>query len=83
VPSKGSSVHLRARWATGQWPHRPHRRLEEESVRLAAVAAIRHRHTNYDELLMESADRVWARAEVREQIDKILSAWGPPEPEGT
>jgi hypothetical protein len=32
---------------------------------------------------MESADRVWARAEVREQIDKILSAWGPPEPEGT
>ncbi|MGD1101551.1 MAG: DUF2293 domain-containing protein [Terriglobia bacterium] len=57
------------------------RRLEEESVRLAVIASIRHRHTHYDEILMESADRAWARAQVRDEIDEILRAWGPPEPE--
>jgi hypothetical protein len=56
------------------------RRLEQESVRLAVVASIRHRHTRYDEILMESADRAGARAQVREEIDEILRAWAPPEP---
>jgi hypothetical protein len=56
------------------------RRLEEESVRLAVIARIRHRHTRYDEILMESADRPWARAQVRGEIDEILRAWAPPEP---
>jgi len=55
------------------------RRLEEESVRLAVIASIRHRHTRYDEILMESADRPWARAQVRDEINEILRAWGPPE----
>ena len=31
------------------------RRLEDESVRLAVIASIRHRHTNYDEILMRTA----------------------------
>jgi hypothetical protein len=53
------------------------RRLQEESVRLAVVASVRHRHTNYDELLMDSADRTWARAQVRDAIDEFLRAWGP------
>ncbi|MGD0225073.1 MAG: DUF2293 domain-containing protein [Terriglobia bacterium] len=52
------------------------RRLEEESVRLAVIASVRHRHTRYDEILMESADRAWARAQVRGDINEILSAWG-------
>jgi hypothetical protein len=58
------------------------RRLEEESVRLADIASIRHRHTRYDEILMESADRAWARAQVRDEINEILRAWSPPELEG-
>jgi hypothetical protein len=58
------------------------RRLEEESVRLAVVASIRHRHTNYDEILMESADRAGSRAQVRDEINEILRAWEPPELEG-
>jgi hypothetical protein len=53
------------------------RRLEEESVRLAVIASVRHRHTNYDEILMESADRPGARAQVRDEINEILRAWGP------
>ena len=59
------------------------RRLEEESVRLAVVASVRHRHTPYDEILMQSADRPWARAKVQDEIDEILRAWGPPEQEET
>src|SRR5208283_6180 len=58
------------------------RHLEQESVPLAVIASIRHRHTRYDEILMESADRAWARAQVRDEINEILRAWGPPELEG-
>jgi hypothetical protein len=57
------------------------RRGEEESVRLAVIASIRHRHTRYDEILMKSADRAGARARVRDEINEILRAWGPPEQE--
>jgi hypothetical protein len=56
------------------------RRLEEESVRLAVIASVRHRHTTYDEILMRSADRPGARAQVRDEINEILRAWSPPEP---
>jgi hypothetical protein len=59
------------------------RRLEEESVRLAVIASVRHRHTKYGEILMESADRPWARAQVRSEIEEILRAWGPQEQEET
>ena len=54
---------------------------EEESVRLAVIASIRHRHTHYDEILMKSYDRPGARAQVRDEINEILRAWGPPEQE--
>jgi hypothetical protein len=50
------------------------RRLEDESVRLAVIASIRHRHTKYDEILMRTADRPGARAQVRDQINQILRA---------
>jgi hypothetical protein len=55
------------------------RRLEDASVRLAVIASIRHRHTDYDEILMQSADRQWARAQVRDKIEKFLEMWDPPE----
>jgi len=56
------------------------RRLEEERVRLAVIAAVRHRYTNYDEFRMESGDRAGAREQVRDQIDKILRSWRSQEP---
>ena len=51
------------------------RRLDEEAIALAVIASVRHRHTNYDTLLMESADRTQARQQVRDQIDAVLASW--------
>jgi len=36
---------------------------------------VRHVHTNYDELLALSADRLGARLEVSEQVATVLRAW--------
>jgi hypothetical protein len=41
----------------------------------AVVAAVRHKHTNYDALLAKGVDRARARAQVAERIDEILAAW--------
>ncbi|SPF52807.1 conserved hypothetical protein [Candidatus Sulfopaludibacter sp. SbA4] len=51
------------------------RRLDSDAVTLAVQAAVRHRHTNYDELLAQGLERASARAAVRGQIDQILDAW--------
>jgi len=51
------------------------RKLDSEALTLAVQAAVRHRHTNYDELLIQGVDRASARAAVRDQIDQILDAW--------
>jgi hypothetical protein len=51
------------------------RRLDDEAVRLAVVAHIRHRETNYDDLLGRGWDRSDARSAVAEQIDEVLSRW--------
>jgi predicted CXXCH cytochrome family protein len=51
------------------------RRLDEEAVRLAVIAHIRHRETNYDELLGEGWDRSDARDAVAARIDEVLSSW--------
>jgi len=51
------------------------RRLDDEAVRLAVVAHIRHRETNYDELLGRGWDRSDAKSAVAEQIDEVLSRW--------
>jgi hypothetical protein len=56
------------------------RALEEDALRAAVVAAIRHRHTKYDRLLMNGVDRKDARDAVREDIDRVLERWrGAPE----
>lgn len=51
------------------------KKLDEEAVRLAVVAHIRHAETDYDALLGKGYDRQDARWEVRNEVDRILSQW--------
>jgi len=51
------------------------RNLEPEAVTLAVVAAVRHGHTDYDNLLMAGVDRGEARARVQADIDVLLQSW--------
>jgi len=51
------------------------RALEKEALRAAVVAAVRHRHTKYDQLLMRGVGRMEARDAVRDQIDRMLESW--------
>jgi hypothetical protein len=51
------------------------RALEEEALRVAVIAAIRHRHTKYDRLLMRGVGRREAREAVRDEIDRVLENW--------
>jgi hypothetical protein len=51
------------------------RHLQEEAVRLAVVAHVRHVHTRYDELLMSGVARQDARVAVASRIDSVLSQW--------
>jgi hypothetical protein len=50
--------------------------LDEEAVRLAVIAHIRHAETKYDELLSKGYDRREARAEVEEAVFRVLEEWG-------
>ncbi|HPD17705.1 MAG TPA: DUF2293 domain-containing protein [Planctomycetota bacterium] len=53
--------------------------LDEEAVRLAVAAHVRHTKTSYDQLLARGWDRHDARGEVADQVRSVLSAWeGPP-----
>lgn len=51
------------------------RNLDEEALTLAAVAYVRHRYSNYDELLMQGMEREFARRNVRDRIDSVLESW--------
>jgi|SRR5215469_13790852 len=51
------------------------RALGEEALRVAVMAAVRHRHTKYDRLLMRGVGRMEARDAVREEIDRVLERW--------
>ena len=51
------------------------RELAGEALLLAVTAAIRHRHTGYDELLLQGADRTLARERVRDRVEEILRRW--------
>jgi len=51
------------------------RSFDETAVRLAVAAHIRHRETNYDELLAAEWDRADARAQVTHRVDKLLRRW--------
>ncbi|HKR60557.1 MAG TPA: DUF2293 domain-containing protein [Pyrinomonadaceae bacterium] len=49
--------------------------LEVEAVTIAVIAHIRHRETNYDELLFRGWHRSAARGEVRDEVDEVLNEW--------
>jgi hypothetical protein len=51
------------------------RALNPQALDLAVIAFVRHEHTNYDQLLMQGADRLDARQLVREKIDAVLAKW--------
>ncbi len=51
------------------------REMEERPLTLAVVAAVRHGHTRYDELLMSGMERSEAREAVRGEVDRVLAGW--------
>jgi hypothetical protein len=52
--------------------------LDENSIRLAVVAHIRHEETPYDDLLAMGHERLEARAQVKEAVDQVLTQWETP-----
>ena len=56
------------------------RRLDDEAVRVAVVAHVRHRETAYDEMLASGMDRQEARALVRDAVGAVLERWARPRP---
>jgi hypothetical protein len=55
------------------------RALDEGALRLAVTASIRHKHTHYDELLMQGLERSEARWAVQDKIEEVLSSWETPQ----
>ena len=51
------------------------RAFDEQAVRLAVIAHIRHRETDYDELLGKGWPRHEGRAHVRSRVDEIADSW--------
>lgn len=51
------------------------RDLEEDAVRLAVLAHIRHVKTPYDQLLAAGRDRHEARRQVEDQVHSVLCQW--------
>ncbi|GAA5160185.1 MULTISPECIES: DUF2293 domain-containing protein [Amycolatopsis] len=54
------------------------RALDEEAVRLAVIASIRHEDTDYDAMLMAGVPRAEARERIRGDIDRVLARWETP-----
>ena len=51
------------------------RGLDDQAVRLAVTAHLRHAETRYDELLARGIERWEARQEVAEKLREVLSGW--------
>jgi hypothetical protein len=49
--------------------------FDEEAIRLAVVAHVRHRETAYDTLLATGHDRHYARAQVEGAVARVLDQW--------
>lgn len=49
--------------------------FDEEAVRLAVAAHIRHAETSYDELLVRGYERWDARERVRDAVQRVLRSW--------
>jgi hypothetical protein len=54
------------------------RMMDEQALMLAVGAAIRHRHTNYDELLSRGVDRAFSREQVAGKVAEVRAAWLSP-----
>ena len=48
---------------------------DEETIRLAVMAHVRHRETNYDSLLAKGWSRGEARSYVRDRVEAVLKDW--------
>jgi hypothetical protein len=53
--------------------------LDENTVRLAVIAHIRHAQTQYDALLARGYERWDARAQVEKAVGRVLTKWEVPE----
>jgi hypothetical protein len=53
--------------------------FDPQAIRLAVAAAIRHRYTNYDELLLNGIERHAARQMVRAALEDQLDKWSTTE----
>ncbi len=51
--------------------------FDEEAVRLAVTAHVRHTETRYDDLLARGGDRGKARTEVADTVCDVLRRWQP------
>ena len=51
------------------------RSLDEQAIRLAVVASVRHEDTDYDFMLMSGVGREEARDLIRPAVDRILASW--------
>jgi hypothetical protein len=51
------------------------KKMDEQAVRLAVIAHIRHNETNYDELLGKGWERSDARIAVADRVDEVLNRW--------
>ena len=49
--------------------------FDPTAIRLAVAASVRHRFTNYEELLLGGYDRQEARAMVRPEVEALLASW--------
>ena len=54
------------------------KRLDEEAIRLAVLAHVRHTETGYDRLLADGYDRWEARDSVQGAVAQVLTAWESP-----
>ena len=56
--------------------------LDDEMVRLAVIAHVRHLHTAYDTTINRTRDKRGSRAAIRPDVHAVLSAWqrGAPAP---
>jgi hypothetical protein len=55
------------------------KQLDEDAVRLAIIAHIRHAETQYDRLLAASYDRWEARAQIEGEVYGVLNRWSEQE----
>lgn len=51
------------------------RALDDEMVRLAVVAHVRHLHTSYDDTIGRTRDKRASRAAIRPDVQAVLRAW--------